>query len=88
MFGLFPNAPAYQGQPNRRTASSGGGFGFLGGLFALSSTPTYATAPIRSTSTGMPAQAIDLGDGCGAVIAEPACTVPMPIAIGVQRPAQ
>jgi hypothetical protein len=88
MFGLFQDAPTYQAQPNRMRASSGGGFGFLGGLFALSTTPTYATAPSLSTSTGMPAQAIDLGGGCRAVIAEPACTVPMPIAIVVQRPAQ
>jgi len=87
MFGLFPNTPTYTGQGNAFT-SNGGGSGFLGGLFGLSTAPMYAAAPSLSTSTGMPAQAIDLGDGCGAVIAAPACTVPMPIAIVVQRPAQ
>jgi hypothetical protein len=87
MFGLFPNVPAYKGQGNAAT-SSGRGFGLLGGSFALSTTPAYATAPSLSTNTGMPVQAIDLGGGCDAVIAEPACSVPLPIAIVVQRPAQ
>ncbi len=87
MFGLFPNAPQYQGQGNAGT-STGAGFGFLGGLFARSTTPTYAKAPTLSTGAGMPAQAIDVGAGCDAVMVEPACSVPLPIAIVVQRPEQ
>ena len=87
MFGLFPSAPQYQGQGNARV-STGDGFGFLGGLFALSNTPTYAKAPIQSTGAGMPAQSIDVGAGCDAVMVEPACSVPLPIAIVVQRPEQ
>lgn len=87
MFGLFQNTPQYQGQGKARTSTAGSA-GFLGGLFGLSTTPTYAKAPDLSTSAGMPAQAIDLGAGYDAVIAQPACSVPLPIAIVVQRPEQ
>lgn len=87
MFGLFQDTPKYQGQGDAGTPT-GGGFGFLGGLFALSTTPTYAKAPTQLTSAGMSAQAIDLGAGYNAVIAEPSCSVPLPIAIVVQRPEQ
>jgi hypothetical protein len=90
MFGLFQDTPHYagKGQPSTN-ASTGGALGFLGGLFAFSSTPTYAKAPDPSSgasASSAPAQAMDPGALCDAVIAEPACSVPLPIAIVVQRP--
>jgi hypothetical protein len=92
MFGLFQDTPQYagKGRPSM-TTSTGGLFGFLGGLFGGSTTPTYAKAPDSSSGASAstaPTQAMDPGVGCDAMIAEPACTVPLPIAIVVQRPEQ
>ena len=53
MFGLFDTMPQYAGNGQPAANSSGGAFGFLGGLLAFPGTPKYATADVRpTTATG------------------------------------
>lgn len=84
MFGLFQSTPQYAGKGQPGVSASGGGF--LGGLFSLSATPQYqAPSAIASNS---PVDTYDPTSGCDAMALQPSCSVPLPIAIVVQRPEQ
>ena len=91
MFGFFQNnTPPYagEGQP-RPNNSSGGSFGFLGGLFT-SATPSYATA---SKDAAPPREAIVVTAQTESapseqLPAQPDCRVPLPCAIVIQRSEQ
>ena len=85
MFGLFQSTPQYAGKGQPAMSASGGGF--LGGLFALSTTPQYASAPSAIASSS-PVDSYDPANGCDAMALQPSCSVPLPIAIVVQRPEQ
>lgn len=85
MFGLFQSTPQYAGKGQPAVSASGGGF--LGGLFSLSTTPQYAKAPSMIASSS-PVDTYDPTSGCDAMAFQPSCSVPLPIAIVVQRPEQ
>ena len=104
MFGLFQNnTPPYAGNGQPIADSHRGVLGLFCGLFAAA-TPRYAMADIRvPTATGAVAsapvssvvneqapitieQTLEQG-ACGEVV-PPACTVPLPFMIVVDRPQQ
>jgi hypothetical protein len=90
MFGLFQNTPPYAGDGQPTSNSSQGAFGFLNGLFGFPATPKYATAerePSSMTGAGAILAAVPTTDpqACEQVMAQPACSVPLPVAILIQR---
>ena len=88
MFGLFQNTPQYAGSAQPIANSNGGALGFLQGLIAFPVTPKYATAASEpSTVTGAvfaPGASSDAATS-EQVTAQPACSVPLPVAIVIQR---
>lgn len=86
MFGLFQNTPPYAGDGQPTSNSSQGAFGFLTALFGFPVTPKYAAAEPSSVTGagGIFAPAPD-PQACEQVIAQPACSVPLPLAILIQR---
>lgn len=85
MFGLFQNTPPYAGDGQPTSNSSQGAFGFLNALFGFPVTPKYAIAEASSVTGagGILAPTPD-PQGCEQV-AQPACSVPLPVAIVIQR---
>lgn len=86
MFGLFQNTPPYAGDGQPTSNSSQGAFGLLSGSFGFPVTPTYAAAETSSVTGagGILAPAPD-PQACEQVTAQPACSVPLPVAIVIQR---